>query len=81
MGNQQQGGGLPFPNMNKKKDEKPQRKPEQQSSKNARKKKQKGVDAAIKLPTVFPNNKCRLRKLRLDRIKDYLLLEKEFIVN
>jgi 26S proteasome regulatory subunit T2 len=45
------------------------------------KKKQKGVDTAVKLPNVAPNNKCRLRKLRLERIKDYLLLEKEFIIN
>ena len=33
------------------------------------------------MPGIFPSHKCRLRKLRLERIKDYLLLEKEFIQN
>ena len=33
------------------------------------------------MPNVAPNHKCRLRKLRLERIKDYLLLEKEFVIN
>ena len=28
---------------------------------------------------VTPNTKCKLRLLKLDRIKDYLLLEEEFI--
>jgi hypothetical protein len=31
--------------------------------------------------TVMPLTKCRLRQLRLERIKDYLLLEQEFITN
>lgn len=46
-----------------------------------RKKKHKGVDTAVKLPTVTPITKCRLRKLKLERIKDYLLMEQEFIEN
>lgn len=46
-----------------------------------RKKKHRGAEAAAKLPTVAPTSKCRLRLLRQDRIKDYLLLEKEFIAN
>jgi len=33
------------------------------------------------LPTVTPNTKCRLRLLKLERIKDYLLMEKEFVEN
>ncbi len=33
------------------------------------------------LSAVAPVTKCRLRKLRLERIKDYLLLEQEFIAN
>mmetsp|Transcript_7591 Transcript_7591/g.9734 ORF Transcript_7591/g.9734 Transcript_7591/m.9734 type:complete len:453 (+) Transcript_7591:119-1477(+) len=32
-------------------------------------------------PTVYPSAKCKLRLLKLDRIKDYLLLEEEFIRN
>merc|ERR1719502_2666496 len=39
----------------------------------------KGTQAASKLPTVLPQNKCRLRLLKNERIKDYLLMEEEFI--
>lgn len=34
-----------------------------------------------KLPDVNPLSKCRLRQLRLERIKDHLLMEEEFINN
>lgn len=30
---------------------------------------------------MFPTLKCKLRSMKLDRIKDFLLLEKEFIEN
>ena len=30
---------------------------------------------------VFPVSKCKLRLLKLERIKDYLLMEEEFIRN
>jgi 26S proteasome regulatory subunit T2 len=30
---------------------------------------------------VFPASKCRLRLLKLERVKDFLLMEKEFIRN
>lgn len=30
---------------------------------------------------MFPTTKCKLRLLKLERIKDYLLLEQEFIQN
>jgi 26S proteasome regulatory subunit T2 len=30
---------------------------------------------------VKPNTKCKLRQLKLERIKDYLLMEEEFITN
>lgn len=46
-----------------------------------RKKRTKGPDAATKLPQVTPYTRCRLKKLKLDRIKDYLLMEEEFIKN
>ena len=39
----------------------------------------KGPDAANKLPGVTPHTKCRLRLLKMERIKDYLLMEEEFI--
>lgn len=31
------------------------------------------------MPSVTPITKCRLRQLKLERIKDYLLMEEEFI--
>jgi 26S proteasome regulatory subunit T2 len=34
-----------------------------------------------KLPTVTPNAKCKLRLLKLERLKDYLLMEEEFVAN
>ncbi|XP_058113789.1 26S proteasome regulatory subunit 4 homolog B isoform X1 [Magnolia sinica] len=43
--------------------------------------KQKGPDAAARLPTVTPLTKCKLRLLKLERIKDYLLMEEEFVSN
>merc|ERR1712184_196500 len=38
-------------------------------------------DTASKLPMVTPHTKCRLRLLKQERIKDYLLMEEEFIRN
>jgi len=46
-----------------------------------RKKRTKGPEAANKLPQVLPYARCRLKQLRFERIKDYLLLEEEFIKN
>ncbi|KPJ18245.1 26S protease regulatory subunit 4 [Papilio machaon] len=46
-----------------------------------KKRKAKGPDAALKLPQVTPHTKCRLKLLKLERIKDYLLMEEEFIRN
>ena len=45
------------------------------------KKKRRGPATASKLPPVFPATRCRLRLLKMDRIKDYMLLEEEFIHN
>lgn len=46
-----------------------------------RRKKRRGYEASTKLPTVTPTAKCRLRLQRLDRIKDYLSMEEEFVTN
>merc|ERR1711937_726771 len=46
-----------------------------------KKKRVKGPDTANKLPTVTPYTKCRLRLLKMERIKDYLLMEEEYIKN
>jgi 26S proteasome regulatory subunit T2 len=43
--------------------------------------KQKGSEAAARLPVVTPATKCKLRLLKLDRVKDYLLMEEEFVTN
>ncbi|KAJ8426872.1 hypothetical protein Cgig2_033793 [Carnegiea gigantea] len=43
--------------------------------------KQRGPDAAGRLPTVTPHTKCKLRLLKLERVKDYLLMEEEFVAN
>ena len=45
------------------------------------KKKKKGPDTTSKLPAVFPTTRCRLKMSKLNRIKDYLLLEEEFVMN
>jgi len=46
-----------------------------------KKKHHKGPQAAYKLPKVGPMSKCKLRQLRLERIKDFMLLEEEFLLN
>merc|ERR1719322_2091319 len=46
-----------------------------------KRKRVKGPDTANKLPSVMPFTKCRLRLLKQERIKDYLLMEEEFIRN
>ncbi|KAJ3615861.1 hypothetical protein Zmor_012237 [Zophobas morio] len=43
------------------------------------KRKKKGLESAVKLPVVTPHTRCKLRLLKLERIKDYLLLEQEYI--
>ena len=43
--------------------------------------KQKGSEAAARLPVVTPATKCKLRLLKLERVKDYLLMEEEFVTN
>jgi 26S proteasome regulatory subunit T2 len=44
-----------------------------------KKKKMKGPQAAYRLPSVNPISKCKLRMLRLERIKDFMLIEEEFL--
>jgi len=46
-----------------------------------RKKKKRGPQAASKLPAITPSAKCRLRMLKLERVKDFLLMEEEFVAN
>jgi len=86
MGNQQiGGGGLPFGQPNKgqgkekKKEEQEKRRVEPPAQRVGRKKKKKGADTATRLPNITPSTRCRLRLLKLERVKDYLLMEQEFI--
>jgi 26S proteasome regulatory subunit T2 len=46
-----------------------------------RKRKKKGPPPAVRIPPVFPTSKCKLRLLKLERIKDFLAMEEEFIRN
>mmetsp|Transcript_11665 Transcript_11665/g.35140 ORF Transcript_11665/g.35140 Transcript_11665/m.35140 type:complete len:446 (+) Transcript_11665:31-1368(+) len=46
-----------------------------------KRKKKSGPDVVHKLPQVTPHMNCKLRLLKLERIKDYLLMEEEFIQN
>eukprot|EP00830_Metopus_es_P015001 TRINITY_DN417_c0_g1_i1.p1 TRINITY_DN417_c0_g1~~TRINITY_DN417_c0_g1_i1.p1 ORF type:complete len:505 (-),score=120.40 TRINITY_DN417_c0_g1_i1:3-1418(-) len=46
-----------------------------------KRKKKKGLEGSSKLPSVTPTTKCKLRLLKLERIKDYMLLEEEFVQN
>lgn len=34
-----------------------------------------------KLPTVLPTARCKLRQLKLERVKDWLLMEEEYVTN
>ncbi|GAB5360125.1 hypothetical protein AAMO2058_000600400 [Amorphochlora amoebiformis] len=82
MGNAQPGGN---PNQRgKKPDEKKGEKkwqPPKPTRVGKKNRKKKGPQQAFKLPIVKPLSKCKLRLLRLERIKDYLLLEEVFLSN
>eukprot|EP00935_MAST-01C_sp_MAST-1C-sp1_P002092 g2092.t1 len=75
-----QGGGPPGAD---KKDEKKQKKKkfEARGGVSIKKRKKKGPPPAVRIPAVFPTSKCKLRLLKLERIKDYLAMEEEFIKN
>jgi 26S proteasome regulatory subunit T2 len=44
-------------------------------------KKEKKNPAPAKVTKIFPTSKCKLRLLKLERVKDFLLMEQEFIQN
>ncbi|KAH6578687.1 hypothetical protein BASA61_000152 [Batrachochytrium salamandrivorans] len=82
MGQNQSGlGGAPGGPGDQKKDDKKTKKWEPPLPTRVGKKKKKGPDASTKLPAVFPTTRCKLKLLKNDRIKDYLLLEEEFVQN
>ncbi|KAF6004413.1 26S proteasome regulatory subunit 4 [Cyanidiococcus yangmingshanensis] len=51
------------------------------STRFGRKRKRRGPAALQRLPAINPAVKCKLRLLRLERLKDCLLLEEEYITN
>jgi len=76
--------GGPGAGDQKKKDEKDKEKKKYEPpppTRIGRKKRRRGAQGAAKLPTVTPHTRCRLRLLKLERVKDYLLMEEEFIQN
>uniref|UniRef100_A0A8C3NYU5 26S proteasome regulatory subunit 4 n=1 Tax=Cyanoderma ruficeps TaxID=181631 RepID=A0A8C3NYU5_9PASS len=81
MGQSQSGGHGPGGSKKDDKDKKKKYEPPVPTRVGKKKKKTKGPDAASKLPLVTPHTQCRLKLLKLERIKDYLLMEEEFIRN
>ena len=77
MGNQQSGAGGGKDKGEQK--EKKKYEPPVPTRVGKKRKKVKGPDAANKLPGVTPHTKGKLRLLKMERIKDYLLMEEEFI--
>lgn len=83
MGQAQSGVPGAPPNGAKKKDEK-KKKPKFEprgGGVTKRRRKKKGPSLANRIPAVNPISKCKLRLLKLERIKDFLLMEEEFIKN
>lgn len=81
MGNQQSGSGGEGGKKGNEKGEKKKYEPPVPTRVGKKRKKAKGPDTASKLPMITPHTKCKLRLLKQERIKDYLLMEEEFIRN
>jgi len=80
--------GDPSDNNNNKdkKEEKKKKKrfeprPNTASTRAGRRRRRKGPSGLSKTPTITPSSKCKLRMLKLEKVKDFLLLEEEFIRN
>ncbi|OZJ05436.1 26S protease regulatory subunit 4 [Bifiguratus adelaidae] len=83
MGNAQSGlpPGKEDPNKKDDKDKDKKKKWEPPVPTRIGKRKRKGPDATSKLPAVYPTTRCKLKLLKNERIKDYLLMEEEFVIN
>lgn len=81
MGNQQSGAGGEGGGKKNDKGEKKKYEPPVPTRVGKKRKRVKGPDTASKLPAVTPHTKCKLKLLKQERIKDYLLMEEEFIRN
>ncbi|KAJ3106415.1 ATPase of 26S proteasome regulatory subunit 4 [Phlyctochytrium planicorne] len=81
LGGDQQGAGKNDDADKVKQKKKTQKKWEPPLPTRVGKKKKKGPDASTRLPPVFPTTRCKLKLLKNERIKDYLLMEEEFVQN
>jgi len=82
MGGQQSRGDGPGESEQDKKDKKAKKYEAPAPTRVGKKKKKKpGPAMSSKLPTVVPATKCKLRLLKLERVKDYLLMEEEFVAS
>ncbi|KAK2103845.1 hypothetical protein P7K49_017701 [Saguinus oedipus] len=81
MGQSQSGDHGPGGGKKDDKDKKKKYEPPVPTRVGKKKKKTKGPDVASKLPLVTLHIQCWLKLLKLERIKDYLLVEEEFIRN
>jgi len=78
MGQSQSGMGQQ-PGDNKKQEKKKFEPPTPPTRVGKKVKKKQGPDSANRLPTITPASKCKLRQLKLERVKDWLLMEEEFV--
>jgi len=74
-------GHQPEEKEESKKDDKQKKKKFETQTPSRYAKRRKGPAKAHKLPAVTPHVRCRLKLLKFERIKDYLLMEEEFISN
>mmetsp|Transcript_24087 Transcript_24087/g.82155 ORF Transcript_24087/g.82155 Transcript_24087/m.82155 type:complete len:441 (+) Transcript_24087:226-1548(+) len=81
MGNQQSGAGGGGEKRDDKKEKKRFEPPAPPTRVGKKQKKQKGAETGTRLPAVTPTSKCKLRLLKLERVKDWLLLEQEYVDN
>jgi len=83
MGNAQGGpGGPPGGKKDDKKDgDKKKWKSKGGPSRVGKKKRKKGPAPIARLPKIYPAARCKLRLSKLTRVKDFLLLEEEFMKN
>ena len=75
------GGGDPKKDGDGKDKKKKKRFEPRPAARTGRRRRRKGPSGFNKTPTIVPNAKCKLRLLKLERVKDFLLLEEEFIQN
>jgi 26S proteasome regulatory subunit T2 len=62
-------------------EDKKKKKPVAPAALTAKRRRKKGAAPSVKIPQIFPTSKCKLRLLKLERVKDFLLMEEEFIQN